>query len=232
MFIENKSRFEDLKNEAYQVWNKLEKSGVADKIKAEEEKTLAPNFWDDAKAAEATYQKLNMLKDSYFPWKDMIKEIDDLQELIEMYSSEEDEDLRMELENQIVALDEEFKPLKTKTLLDGEFDKNNMFLTIHAGAGGTEASDWASMLMRLYLRWCERHKFKTEILDLEENEGGIKSVTIKVNGPYAFGYLKGEAGVHRLVRISPFDSQKRRHTSFTSVYADPEVDYSFVMFFL
>ena len=132
--------------------------------------------------------------------------------------------MRLELEGQIKAVAEKFKPLKTKTLLDGEFDKNNLYLSIHSGAGGTEASDWASMLMRMYLRWTERHGFKSEILDMEENEGGIKSVTIKVDGPYAFGYLKGEAGVHRLVRISPFDAQKRRHTSFSSVYCSAEVD--------
>lgn len=154
----------------------------------------------------------------------MIKEIDELGELIELYSAEDDETLALELQNQISALDDKFKPLKIKTLLDGKFDKNNVYLSIHSGAGGTEASDWASMLMRLYSRWCERHGFKYEILDLEENEGGIKSVTMLIKGEYAFGYLKGEAGVHRLVRISPFDAAKRRHTSFASVYASAEVD--------
>ena len=202
----------------------FDEAGVENKIKAEEEKTLAPDFWNDKDEAEKTYQRLNALKDSYYPWKELIAEIDDLSELIELYSSEEDEDLRQELEGQIKAIGEKFRPLKTKTLLDGEFDKNNLYLSIHSGAGGTEASDWASMLMRMYLRWTERHGFKSEILDMEENEGGIKSVTIKVDGPYAFGYLKGEAGVHRLVRISPFDAQKRRHTSFSSVYCSAEVD--------
>ncbi len=130
----------------------------------------------------------------------------------------------MELQNQITALEEKFRPLKLKTLLDGKFDRNNLYLSIHSGAGGTEASDWASMLMRMYTRWTERHGFKCEVLDMEENEGGIKSVTMKVSGDYAFGYLKGEAGVHRLVRISPYDAAKRRHTSFASVYASAEVD--------
>jgi len=130
----------------------------------------------------------------------------------------------LELESQINNLDEKFKPLKIKTLLDGKLDKNNVFLSIHSGAGGTEASDWAQMLMRMYTRWAERHGFKCELLDMEENEGGIKSVTLKISGAYAYGYLKGEAGVHRLVRISPFDAAKRRHTSFSSVYASAEVD--------
>ena len=145
-------------------------------------------------------------------------------ELIELYSGEEDPDLEAELCAQIDQIDAAYRPLKLKTLLDGKFDKNDMFLSIHAGAGGTEACDWANMLLRMYLRWCERHGFKSEVLDLLEEEGGIKSATVRVSGAYAFGYLKGEAGVHRLVRISPFDSQKRRHTSFTSVYASPVID--------
>ena len=145
-------------------------------------------------------------------------------ELIELYSGEEDPDLAAELCDQLDQIDAAYRPLKLKTLLDGKFDKNDMFLSIHAGAGGTEACDWANMLLRMYLRWCERHGFKSEVLDLLEDEGGIKSATVRVSGAYAFGYLKGEAGVHRLVRISPFDSQKRRHTSFTSVYASPVID--------
>ena len=145
-------------------------------------------------------------------------------ELIELYSGEEDPDLEAELCAQIDQIDAAYRPLKLKTLLDGKFDKNDMFLSIHAGAGGTEACDWANMLLRMYLRWCERHGFQSLVLDLLEDEGGIKSATVRVSGAYAFGYLKGEAGVHRLVRISPFDSQKRRHTSFTSVYASPVID--------
>ncbi len=202
----------------------FEAANTEGKIKALEEETAKPDFWTDREKAEKTFQELNSLKDSYYPWKNLIKEIDDLSELIELYKSEEDEDLRLELQKQIDDIDNAFKPLKVKTLLDGKFDKNNLYLSVHAGAGGTEASDWASMLMRMYMRWTERHGFKCEVLDMEENEGGIKSVTMKVSGDYAFGYLKGEAGVHRLVRISPFDAAKRRHTSFASVYASAEVD--------
>ena len=189
-----------------------------------EDKTGAADFWNDPEQSQKVFAELNALKDSYYPWKDLIAQIDELEELMELYSSEDDETLSAELASQIDDLDNRFRSLKIKTLLDGKFDKNNVYLSIHAGAGGTEASDWASMLMRMYLRWCERNGFKSEILDLEENEGGIKSVTILVKGEYAFGYLKGEAGVHRLVRISPYDSAKRRHTSFASVYASAEVD--------
>ena len=169
----------------------FEQAGTEDEIKKIEAQTGAPDFWNNPENAEKTFQKLNLLKDSYYPWKEIIGEIDDLGELIELYKGEEDEDLRMELQNQITALEEKFRPLKVKTLLDGKFDKNNLYLSIHAGAGGTEASDWASMLMRMYTRWTERHGFKCEVLDMEENEGGIKSVTMKVSGDYAFGYLKG-----------------------------------------
>lgn len=202
----------------------FEAAGIEDKIKEIEEETGKPDFWNNPENAEKVFQNLNSLKDSYYPWKEIIAEIDELDELIELYASEDDETLRLELESQIDKLENDFRPLKVKTLLDGKFDKNNLYLTIHAGAGGNEASDWAQMLMRLYSRWTERHGFKCEVLDMEENEGGIKSVTMKISGDYAFGYLKGEAGVHRLVRISPFDSQKRRHTSFASVYASAEVD--------
>lgn len=202
----------------------FEGAGYEDKIKSVEEKTLAPDFWNDRQSAEKTIAELNSLKDGYYPWKELVSEIDELGELIELYSSEEDPELEAELDGQIAALDAKYRPLKLRTLLDGKADKNDMFLSIHAGAGGTEACDWANMLLRMYLRWCERHGFKSEVLDLLEDEGGIKSATVKVSGEYAFGYLKGEAGVHRLVRISPFDAAKRRHTSFTSVYASPVID--------
>ena len=202
----------------------FEDNKTLDKIKELEDETSKSDFWLDKEKAEKTFQKLSTLKDSYYPWRDLIKEIDDLGELIELYKGEEDEELRKELEKQIDEIENIFKPLKIKTLLDGKFDKNNLYLSVHSGAGGTEASDWASMLMRMYVRWAERHGFKCEVLDMEENEGGIKSVTMKITGDYAFGYLKGEAGVHRLIRISPFDAAKRRHTSFASVYASAEVD--------
>ena len=190
-----------------------------------ETKTLEAGFWDDRKGAEQLFAQLNGLKDSYYPWKELIDSLGDMAELMEIYADEPDNpEEEAQIDAQITQLKEQYGQLKLKTLLDGKFDKNDCFLTIHAGAGGNEASDWANMLMRMYLRYCERNGFKSEVLDLLEDEGGIKSATIRVSGPYSFGYLKGEAGVHRLVRISPFDSQKRRHTSFTSVYASPVID--------
>lgn len=130
-----------------------------------------------------------------------------------------------ELQKSIKKLKEDLDTLEIQYLLSGEMDKNNAIITIHPGAGGTESQDWAQMLMRMYLRWAERHKFTTQIVDLQiGDEAGIKSATITVTGPYAYGYLKAEAGVHRLVRISPFDANKRRHTSFAAVLLYPEIE--------
>lgn len=147
--------------------------------------------------------------------------------MIELYDSEDNPDQYVgEIETEISNLYARYDKLKTKTLLNGIYDKGDCFLTVHAGAGGTEACDWAQMLLRMYTRWCERHGFKAEVLDVLEDEGGIKSATVEVKGEYAYGYLKGEAGVHRLVRISPFDANARRHTSFSSVYISPVLDDS------
>lgn len=165
-----------------------------------------------------------MLRKKYESWKKVIDEINALDELISLYSSQEDDEITKEIENDIEKLSILYQPLKNQLLLSEKYDENNCYLSIHSGAGGTEASDWAGMLMRMYLRYAERNNFKTEIQDIEENEGGIKSCTILVKGDYAYGYLKGEAGVHRLVRISPFDANKRRHTSFSSVYISPVVE--------
>jgi len=123
-----------------------------------------------------------------------------------------------------MKLSKKFEAMKLTTLLKGKYDKGDAFITVHAGAGGTEACDWTQMLSRMYLRYCERHNFKASILDIQEDEGGYKSITIQIKGSYAYGYLKGETGVHRLVRISPFDSQSRRHTSFSSVYVSPVIE--------
>ena len=200
--------------------------GLRTKLSELEKQTMEPDFWGDKQKSDAVFAQINAIKDTLIPFEKLLKDIDETYDLIELYEEEDDgnEEYAAEVDARILDLEAEYRPLKLKTLLNGKYDKGDVFLTIHAGAGGTEACDWTSMLMRMYLRWCERHKFKTEILDTLEDEGGYKSVTIQVTGPYAFGYLKGEAGVHRLVRISPFDSNARRHTSFSSVYTSPVVD--------
>jgi len=192
-----------------------------------EQITNSPDFWNDKTKAEAIFSELNKLKDELTPWEDLIKKIEEIYDLIELYEEEDDSEIyQEEIENTIQTTFKEYDSLKIKTLLDGKYDKSDCFLTIHAGAGGTEACDWTQMLLRLYLRWCERHNYKTQILDELDDEGGIRNVTVQVKGPYAFGYLKSETGVHRLVRISPFDSNARRHTTFSSVYISPVVDES------
>lgn len=158
-------------------------------------------------------------------WQNLNQKTEDALVLLEMGLEADDDDSLKEAESEVAALNQISKQMEIKTILKDPSDMNNAFLTINSGAGGTEACDWASILMRMYMRYADRHGFKTEILDMTDGEGaGIKSVTISVEGPYAFGYLKAEAGVHRLVRISPFDANAKRHTSFAAVFAWPEVD--------
>lgn len=168
--------------------------------------------------------EIKTLKDKINPWKELLKKVEDLEVLYEM--AVEDSSMESELSETVKKLQEEYHHLEILNKLSGPVDKNGVFLSVHSGAGGTESCDWASMLMRMYLRWCERKGFSAKILDHLEAEGGTKSVTMEIKGDYAYGYLKGEAGIHRLVRISPFDSQARRHTSFSSVYVFPILDDS------
>ncbi len=168
--------------------------------------------------------ELRALKNRVEPWEGLITEVGDLEALYELAEESRDDSLVPEIEAHIKSIQERFEKLNTINLLSDEVDRNGAFLSIHAGAGGTEACDWAQMLSRMYVRWAERRGFKIETVDMLEAEGGIKSVTHQITGDYAFGFLKGEAGVHRLVRISPFDANARRHTSFTSVYTFPILD--------
>jgi len=168
--------------------------------------------------------ELKALKNRYEPWKELRAGIDDLQTLLELAAEEKDESQTPEIESGLKELSGNYEKLKTLELMGGEVDKNDCFLTVHSGAGGTEACDWSRMLLRMYLRWAEKKGYSAEELDLLEAEGGIKSATIKISGDYAYGYLKGESGVHRLVRISPFDANARRHTSFASIYVFPVID--------
>lgn len=158
-------------------------------------------------------------------WNELIKKANHIREFIELAEVENDESLVNEIEKELSKIQEAYSKLELKSMLSGKDDDKNCILTIHSGAGGTEAQDWAEMLMRMYLRWGEQNGYKMTLIDYLEGEGaGIKSATIEVEGPYAYGYLKAENGVHRLVRISPFDANKRRHTSFASVFVMPEVD--------
>jgi peptide chain release factor 2 len=186
----------------------------------------ASDFWSDSSAAEKIMSDFKALKARFEPWKELVAKAGDLVTLHELAAAENDESLAAEIEAELDDYEAKFEKMSVVELMSGEMDRSGCFLTIHAGAGGTEACDWASMLYRMYYRWAERRGFKYEIVDILEAEGGLKSVTLQIEGEYVFGYLKGESGVHRLVRISPFDSAARRHTSFASVYAFPVIDDS------
>ncbi|MCK5779679.1 MAG: peptide chain release factor 2 [Psychrilyobacter sp.] len=193
-------------------------------IKVLEEKTLKNGFWNDKNKSSKTIKELNILKGIVEEYKKLSDNIDELEVLIEFVEAGEDE-FKNELEVKFKTLIRELDSFDTALLLDGEFDENGAIFTIHAGAGGTESCDWAEMLYRMYSRWFNSKGYKVEELDYQAGDTvGIKSITLLVSGLRAYGYLKGEKGVHRLVRISPFDAAKKRHTSFASIDVTPEID--------
>jgi peptide chain release factor 2 len=168
---------------------------------------------------------LNSLKRTIADWESLKNEIDEAEELLTLLQSESDDSMYQEIRSQADLLSKRLDDFEFRSFLSNEEDSQNAILSIHPGAGGTESQDWASMLLRMYLRWSERHGFETDTMDFQSgDEAGIKSATLEIKGPYAYGYLKSESGVHRLVRISPFDANKRRHTSFASVFVFPETD--------
>ncbi len=189
-----------------------------------EARTADPEFWNDRDNAEKIMTEIKQLRGRYEPWEELSSEIEDLSDLLELAKAEDDQSMEEEISSLLEKHRGRYEKLRVLELLSGENDAASCYLTIHSGAGGTEACDWVSMLLRMYTRWSETKGYKISTLDLQDAEGGIKSVTLQLDGPYAYGYLKGETGVHRLVRISPFDSSGRRHTSFASVYASPVID--------
>ena len=185
----------------------------------------APDFWDDREAAQKLIRRLKYLKGLLDPVRELGQEVEDLEVLGELAREEEDEQTLKEVEQRGAKLVQALDRLELSSMLGAPEDASNAFLSIHAGAGGTESCDWAQMLLRMYSRWTEKAGYRTELIhSLPGDEAGIKSATLRVVGGMAFGYLKSETGVHRLVRISPFDSNKRRHTSFAAVDVVPEVE--------
>jgi peptide chain release factor 2 len=183
------------------------------------------DFWNDQQSAQSVVQQMKALRGWVDPFEKLEGRLTSAQELESMLEADPDDELARELEAEVVALSEELESMRVRSLLSGPDDFRDAQLEISAGAGGTEAQDWAAMLMRMYERWAQRKGYSIEILDQSEGEeAGIKGAVIEIKGPYAFGFLKAEIGVHRLVRISPFDSQARRHTSFASVFVYPVVD--------
>jgi len=198
---------------------------INDEIAELEHKTLNPEFWNDMENSQKILQKIKMLKNRLDKHKSLVMQWEDLKTLCELGMEENDESVIPEVYEGLQKFKNDLRKLKLETLLTGPYDKNNAILTLHAGAGGTEAQDWVQMLLRMYTRWAEDKGYTVKILDiLDGDEAGIKSVSFHIIGENAYGYLKSEKGVHRLVRISPFDAAGRRHTSFASLEVMPELD--------
>ncbi|HEY0791923.1 MAG TPA: peptide chain release factor 2 [Chthoniobacterales bacterium] len=198
------------------------------RLKALEAQMAAPEFWERKEQAQQTIDEATALRNKVEPMADLVQKVEDLEIMRGLTEEEADASAQMaafrDLQSEYATLTRLLEDFELKMLLSGEFDRNNAFLTIHAGAGGTESCDWADMLLRMYQRWIERNGYASQIVDLQQgDEAGVKSVTLLVTGEYAYGYLQTERGVHRLVRISPFDANKRRHTSFASVDSVPEL---------
>ncbi len=185
----------------------------------------AADFWSDRRAAQHTIQQKNSLERQLQSWSELDRRMEDLFAMLELMETEQDVSMEVELTSDIGKAEQALAALRVNLLLTGEKDSSNAIVAIHPGAGGTESQDWAEMLMRMYIRWAENKRYAVETLDyLPGEQAGIKSVTLGISGENAYGYLKSEAGVHRLVRISPFDANKRRHTSFASVFVYPEIE--------
>lgn len=215
---------ETIKTKAEDLCRSVGIDGLKTTLKELEEETYKDGFWNDQEHSSQVNKQISDLKKKIEPWEAFLSEVGDSYDLLEMAAEEDDESVVAEISASINRFEKQFDELETLELLSGEDDTNNAFLTIHAGAGGTESQDWASMLLRMYLRYAESKGFGADTIEyLSGEEAGIKQATILVKGDFAYGLLKSEMGVHRLVRISPFDSNKRRHTSFASVEVHPEV---------
>jgi peptide chain release factor 2 len=197
----------------------------ADRLRALEASQAEAGFWANPESARVTVQEIKKLKGWVTPWEELNGRLTGALEMAQLLEDEPDAAMQDEVARETDSLDQAVEAFELQAMLQGPDDARDALLTIHPGAGGTESQDWAEMLMRMYVRWAERHGFEVSVLDLlPGEEAGIKSVSIQIKGEYAYGYLKAEKGVHRLVRISPYDSQARRHTSFASVFVYPDVD--------
>ena len=225
MLEELKPRLSELSEKLDQMEASLEVSRKEEKIAELEYKMGEPTFWDDAEAAQKINQELADLKGSVDKYKALREKYDDAATLLEMGLEEKDESMEADVKAELDAIADGLEALQLEVLLSAPYDTNNAILTLHAGAGGTEAQDWTQMLLRMYGRWAERHGFAVETADLlPGDEAGVKSATLFIKGHNAYGFLKSEKGIHRLVRISPFDAQARRHTSFSACDIMPEID--------
>jgi peptide chain release factor 2 len=204
-------------------WRVFDVPSLESQVSSLEEQSAAPGFWDDPQSAQDVMKRAATLRGSVETWRGIEKQVGDLLALADLAAAEDDPGIAPDLERETSQLEEAIEDLEFELTFSGPYDDRSAIVAVHAGAGGTESQDWAEMLLRMYLRWCERRGFSAEVIDhMPGEEAGIKSATVEVNGAHAYGYLKSERGVHRLVRLSPFDSENRRHTSFALVEVLPE----------
>ncbi|MBD3274796.1 MAG: peptide chain release factor 2 [Candidatus Marinimicrobia bacterium] len=225
MFDDIKNEFEALEERYQYLRGCLDIDTIQDKKQDLQQKTAEPNFWDDQQKAQQTLQKISQYDEQLEKWENVRSAREELEVMLELATEEQEQSLQGELTSLLKKYKNAVKQLELQAMLSDEDDGKNAILTIHPGAGGTESQDWASMLYRMYTRWIEKRGWKYEVIDYQPgDEAGLKNVTLEILGNFAYGYAKAEAGVHRLVRISPFDANSRRHTSFASVFVYPEVE--------
>ena len=223
-FEEQKLKLEGFKNSIDELGEALGIEKLKNTIDEKQNLTATENFWDDPENSQKVLQQISRLREKLEAYEKLCTDYSDTLDIIEMADEEGDLSLLDEVVATVNSIEESMEKQRLDTLLTGEYDRNNAILTFHAGAGGTEAQDWAEMLLRMYTRWADGHGFKVNVTDiLDGDEAGVKSATIVVEGENAYGYLKSEIGVHRLVRVSPFDASGRRHTSFASLEVMPEI---------
>ncbi|MGX7032227.1 peptide chain release factor 2 [Pediococcus argentinicus] len=222
---EARHEVENMQKEVADFRGSLDLDGLSQSISVNEAKMGEPDFWNDQNAAQTLIEENNLLKDKYDNFKKLTDHVDNLTVTLELLETEFDAEMQGEFESELEETGQLLRDYRLELLLDGPYDQNNAILEIHPGAGGTESQDWGSMLLRMYTRWAEQRNFKVTIDDYQPGDvAGINSVSVRITGHNAYGYLRSEKGVHRLVRLSPFDSAGRRHTSFASVDVMPELD--------
>ncbi len=208
-------------------WCVFDLANKANQIQKLEAESLASDFWSDNRKAQAHMQQMNALREEVSTWEAIAAQLDDLYAIAHLLEEEPDEEMQAEIVQSLPPIEKQIEQLQFALMLSGEHDERDVIVSIHSGSGGVDAQDWAEMLLRMYLRWAEQHRFGTEIYDYSAGEeAGVKSVTVEIKGRYAYGYMRSEAGTHRLIRLSPFDAAHRRHTSFAKVEVIPDIENS------
>ncbi|MGA2465461.1 MAG: peptide chain release factor 2 [Thermodesulfobacteriota bacterium] len=230
MLVELRGRLKELSNRLEILRGYLDVEGKKRRLDEIGKMMADPNFWEGGEIAQKILKERTSILENLSPWQQNQKELEEMEILLQLIEEQGDEKEAQELLGKVQKSEEAIDQMEFRRMLGGEHDESNAIVSINAGAGGTEAQDWVEMLLRMYLRWGEKRGYQTKIVDiLSGEEAGLKNVTFTVNGRYAYGYLKAEVGIHRLVRISPFDAGARRHTSFASVFVYPEISDDFVI---